>query len=176
MEKISTQIFLGRFRGVGLFFSLFIILSFIIRTTLLLYSFDALSVSIFAILKIYAVGLFFDIQAASFFALPFVAYLILIPDKIFNHPIHRYINYFFYFCVITSLVFSDFSEWFFWEEFGVRFNFIAVDYLIYTHEVIGNIRESYPLPSLLSAVGILSGIIFWIILKTGGVENSVCVS
>ena len=33
----------------------------------------------------------------------------------------------------------------FWEEFGVRFNFIAVDYLVYTNEVIGNIVESYPI-------------------------------
>jgi hypothetical protein len=30
------------------------------------------------------------------------------------------------------------------NEFGVRYNFIAVNYLIYTNEVIGNIMESYP--------------------------------
>lgn len=34
----------------------------------------------------------------------------------------------------------------FWDEFGVRFNFIAVDYLIYTYEVAENINQSYPLP------------------------------
>ena len=36
------------------------------------------------------------------------------------------------------------GEYLFWDEFGVRYNFIAVDYLIYTNEVIGNIMESYP--------------------------------
>ena len=36
------------------------------------------------------------------------------------------------------------EKWFFWDEFGVRFNFIAVDYLVYTHEVIGNIRGKLP--------------------------------
>ena len=29
------------------------------------------------------------------------------------------------------------SEWVFWAEFESRFNFIAVDYLVYTNEVIG---------------------------------------
>ncbi len=38
------------------------------------------------------------------------------------------------------------SEILFWEEFGVRFNFIAVDYLVYTTEVVKNIQESYNLP------------------------------
>jgi hypothetical protein len=43
------------------------------------------------------------------------------------------------------------SEYFFWNEFG-RYNFIAVNYLIYTNEVIGNIMESYPVIPLFSAL------------------------
>lgn len=42
------------------------------------------------------------------------------------------------------LLFNMFSEYFFWQEFSARYNFIAVDYLVYTNEVLGNIRESYP--------------------------------
>lgn len=42
----------------------------------------------------------------------------------------------------------------FWEEFAVRFNFIAVDYLVYTNEVIGNIMESYNIP--LMSIGVLA--------------------
>ena len=44
------------------------------------------------------------------------------------------------------------SEILFWEEFGVRFNFIAVDYLVYTTEVVKNIRESYNLPLIITVV------------------------
>ena len=44
------------------------------------------------------------------------------------------------------------SDYFFWNEFGIRYNFIAVDYLIYTTEVIGNIMESYPVVPLFSGV------------------------
>jgi hypothetical protein len=43
-----------------------------------------------------------------------------------------------------SLLFSAAAEGFFWDEFNTRFNFIAVDYLVYTTEVIGNARQSYP--------------------------------
>ncbi|HEY8587314.1 MAG TPA: LTA synthase family protein [Rhodanobacter sp.] len=47
--------------------------------------------------------------------------------------------------LIYGLLFVAASELVFWEEFSVRFNFIAVDYLVYTTEVVGNIRESYPI-------------------------------
>lgn len=43
------------------------------------------------------------------------------------------------------ILLNGIGEYYFWNEFGVRYNFIAVDYLIYTNEVIGNIFESYPI-------------------------------
>lgn len=60
-----------------------------------------------------------------------------------------------------ALGFGVMAEWFFWDEFGVRFNFIAVDYLIYTNEVIGNIRESFPVVPLLSALGVVTLLLVW---------------
>ena len=48
------------------------------------------------------------------------------------------------------------AEWTFWDEFGVRFNFIAVDYLVYTTEVIANIRESYPMGWILAGIALVS--------------------
>jgi hypothetical protein len=44
------------------------------------------------------------------------------------------------------------AELLFWNEFATRFNFIAVDYLVYTREVLGNIRQSYPVAPLLAGV------------------------
>ncbi len=52
----------------------------------------------------------------------------------------------------VCLFFNAASEWFFWEEFSTRYNFIAVDYLIYTNEVIGNIKESYPIGLLIAII------------------------
>ena len=37
-----------------------------------------------------------------------------------------------------------------------RFNFIAVDYLLYTHEVLGNIWQSYPVGRVLLALALLA--------------------
>lgn len=63
------------------------------------------------------------------------------------------------------LLFNALSEYYFWNEFGVRYNFIAVDYLIYTQEVIGNILESYPMVPL-SAVLLLSAIaVAWLLFR-----------
>jgi Phosphoglycerol transferase and related proteins, alkaline phosphatase superfamily len=47
------------------------------------------------------------------------------------------------------------GEYLFWDEFGVRYNFIAVDYLVYTNEVIGNIIESYPIVSMFCVIALL---------------------
>ncbi|MBO9561191.1 MAG: sulfatase-like hydrolase/transferase [Niastella sp.] len=53
---------------------------------------------------------------------------------------------YFGFVVVTFLLLLNIvSEWFFWQEFTTRYNFIAVDYLVYTTEVLGNIAESYPI-------------------------------
>jgi phosphoglycerol transferase MdoB-like AlkP superfamily enzyme len=57
------------------------------------------------------------------------------------------------------------SEFFFWNEFGVKYNFIAVDYLVYTNTVIGNIMESYPVIPLFLGVGLLTAIATYIIVK-----------
>ncbi len=62
-------------------------------------------------------------------------------------------------CVLA--VFVAASEFTFWNEFASRFNFIAVDYLIYTNEVVGNIRESYNLPAMLAGVAAATGLLWW---------------
>lgn len=64
-----------------------------------------------------------------------------------------------FFLYIFLIIFNAVSEFLFWNEFGVRYNFIAVDYLIYTNEVIGNIMESYPIIPMLSVLVLISIII-----------------
>ena len=69
------------------------------------------------------------------------------------------------FLYVLLIIFNTVSEYFFWNEFGVRYNFIAVDYLIYTNEVIGNIMESYPVIPLFSIILTLTLIVTWFIFK-----------
>lgn len=57
------------------------------------------------------------------------------------------------------------SEFTFWNEFGVRYNFIAVDYLVYTNEVIGNIMESYPIVPMFLGVLLIAVAISWLMFR-----------
>jgi len=155
----------NRFNLVYLFIATFIFVSFVSRTVLLTYSFEHVSLSVIDILKVYGIGLFYDFVAACYYIIPFVIYLILVPNKIFNSRIHHIISLVIFFGFVYSVVFNAFSEWFFWDEFGKRFNFIAVDYLVYTNEVINNILESYPVPLLLALVLFLTIALFVFYIK-----------
>lgn len=155
----------NRFNLIYLFMATFILVSFVSRTILLSYSYSHVSLGLTDLLKVYGIGLFYDFVAVSYYVIPFVVYLILVPNKIFNAPWHRKMTIGIFFGFIFAIVFNGFSEWFFWEEFGKRFNFIAVDYLIYTTEVINNILESYPVPLLLLVVLLLTLAIFAFYIK-----------
>lgn len=155
----------SRYAGLIIFCFIFLSLSFLIRTTLLLKDFENTDLSFLRFIQIYLFGLFYDIIAISYFIIPFVFYLLIIPDKIFNTTLHRWLCYAFFIFSIGILVFSGIGEWFFWEEFSVRYNFIAVDYLIYTHEVISNIKESYPMPIIIFGMLLGSGGIFILVKK-----------
>ncbi len=62
---------------------------------------------------------------------------------------------------IFLMIVNAISECVFWNEFGVRYNFIAVDYLVYTNEVIGNIMESYPIVPMFLGGFLVAVLICW---------------
>ena len=66
---------------------------------------------------------------------------------------------------VGAIIFNGISEYFFWSEFGVRYNFIAVDYLVYTNEVVGNIMESYPVVPLFAGVLLLTVGCTWLLFR-----------
>ena len=158
---------MNRYRFLGCFFIAFMAISFLTRSVLLVDNFSLVDSSIVEIVKLYLVGFFYDFLAYFYYIIPFVIYLFLIPSKLFNSKLHQVISLILFFAVVYGVVFNAFSEWFFWDEFGKRFNFIAVDYLVYTNEVIQNIRESYPIPLLLGGIFVITSIIFWILSKIG---------
>ncbi|WP_438479148.1 LTA synthase family protein [Oleiharenicola lentus] len=106
-------------------------------------------------------GLVYDLGAAAFAGAPLAVLLTVLPAGFFEKRWARVSAYVAGFVMLYALVFGAVAEWFFWEEFGARFNFIAVDYLVYTTEVIGNIRESYNLPLILAVVAAVAGLWLW---------------
>ena len=142
----------NRYKLISVFGLVFLALSFIVRVSLYFWSFPNIEFDIINGMKIFATGLFFDIGTVSFFLLPYGLYLLALPNQLHGSKLDKIITYFAFFVGLLIFIFSTFAEFTFWEEFKTRFNFIAVDYLVYTNEVVGNINESYPLPILLSIV------------------------
>jgi phosphoglycerol transferase MdoB-like AlkP superfamily enzyme len=103
--------------------------------------------------QIFLRGLMFDAAAAAYLLAVPVLWLALVPDALARTRAHRLLVLAAFAACAFGLLIVPVAEWLFWDEFGARFNFIAVDYLIYTHEVLGNIWESYPVGWMLGALG-----------------------
>ena len=114
------------------------------------------NISISNLVGLYAVGLIYDLSFLLYATLPMALYLLLCPRKLWQQSWHKKLMA----CVmglsLYVMLFTAVAEWLFWDEFGVRFNFIAVDYLVYSEEVINNILESYPIYPLLALLAILA--------------------
>jgi phosphoglycerol transferase MdoB-like AlkP superfamily enzyme len=100
----------------------------------------------------FAIGLGFDLVAAAYAVTPFALWLALAPDRLARTRAYRVATLAWFGVACFAALLLPVSEWLFWDEFGARFNFIAVDYLLYTHEVLGNIWQSYPVGWLLAAL------------------------
>jgi len=109
-----------------------------------------------SLLGVFAWGALFDLGTALLFAAPLVLLLTALPAAWLARRSVRRLGQAGLFALLALLIFGAVAEWVFWDEFAARFNFIAVDYLVYTHEVIGNIRESYPLPLILGGVAAMA--------------------
>lgn len=149
---------------------LFLCISFTTRVALLLSIRHGVEWSPMRMLGVFAWGLIYDLAAASYLLAPMVPYLMLLPGRLFSSSFNRHLWATLLLVVTYSLVFLAAVEWFFWQEFGARLNFIAVDYLIYTREVIHNIQESYHLPLVLGALLVITVALVLGLYRTGWVE------
>jgi len=161
------MIFKGRYSVLFSFFAIFILCSFLVRTGLLIVSLPKTHFGIAAISELYALGLIYDFAVALFMVALFNIYLLLLPSKWTGTKGNKIITYTFLFLLLLISFFSFFAELTFWQEFESRFNFIAVDYLIYTYEVINNINESYPLPLLIGGVIGMVALVIWLFIRRG---------
>jgi phosphoglycerol transferase MdoB-like AlkP superfamily enzyme len=140
-------------------FLLFMALETLLRGLLVVREYSNLQGDIGEAFRSFATGALFDLGVFAYFAIPLVVYLTLLPSRLHGTRLDRKISAALYFTMIYVMIFTGVAEWIFWDEFSTRFNFIAVDYLVYTQEVIGNIWESYPIVWLLSAVAIVSALL-----------------
>ncbi len=169
MKKLLNR---GRFSLLAAFTLLYLSLSFFVRAALLSLSFRDLSFSFIEILKAFGMGFLFDLTVALSFVMLYNLYLLLFPKKWAGSWFDKIFTYFYFVVVLFIVFFSLMAEFPFWEEFGVRFNFIAVDYLIYTYEVVSNINESYPLPIIIITLFVLVAASLFLLKKNRAFTNT----
>ena len=129
---------------------IYIAIAMVTRTYLLIFSRADVSWNIWNLIKVYAMGAFYDIVSVSYMLIPFALLVTLLTDNAFYKRWRMTSAIVFYTILIAAAIFGAFAEYFFWEEFSTRFNFIAIDYLVYTSEVTNNIFESYNIPLVVS--------------------------
>ena len=106
--------------------------------------------------RLFGTGLLYDLAFLAYAAVPLVLVLMAVPRRLYRSRVHRGLMFALVAAAVFGLLFVLAAEWVFWSEFGARFNFIAVDYLVYSDEVLGNIRESYPVGWLLTGLAALA--------------------
>ncbi|ABQ06071.1 MULTISPECIES: LTA synthase family protein [Flavobacterium] len=159
MGKLSIRT--GRYALLVHFIAWFLLFSQLLRIILFIWQHGQVSQSLFDVIRTLLTGLFFDIGTIALISYPAVLYYTVFAGRWTGSLADRIVIWFFTALNVFILVFTFLAEITFWEEFRTRFNFIAVDYLIYTYEVIANIQESYPLPLLVSAVVIVTALVLF---------------
>ena len=111
--------------------------------------------------RVLGVGAGADLIVGLAIGAPLALYLLLLPERLYRSAAHRA-------AVRVALALAFFGiaylaavEYFFFEEFNARFNYVAVEYLIYPHEVFVNIWESYPVGRAIGCAAALSGALLW---------------
>ncbi len=143
--------------GVGV---VFLFVSLATRCALLFQSAADADMSIEALSLAFTSGLFYDAVAFTYFMVPLAAFLAYAPQAVFVSSRLRFLIYGIFIALFALLLFTACAEYLFWQEFESRFDFVAVDYLVYQREVTENIRQSYPLEIILPCIGLLALLFF----------------
>ncbi|AFM34670.1 MULTISPECIES: LTA synthase family protein [Stutzerimonas] len=146
----------AQLRYLSLLLGLWLGIFLITRSALLFAHWQEAASGPIGLLRVYGLGMVYDLTYLAFAALPLGIYLLLCPKRVWASRWHRRWLTVLMGLSLYAMLFTAVAEWLFWDEFGVRFNFIAVDYLVYSDEVVNNILESYPVYALLALIGLVA--------------------
>src|SRR5258708_30341991 len=170
-RSIEGALFPSRLAALRVLLAAFVLLNALVRLALAAFNGEPSFFLPWRIVPALLIGALFDLGAATFFLAPFAVLLAWWPAR---YPVALEILLALLLLPLCGLVvLVGAAELVFWNEFASLFNFIAVDCVIYTNEVIGNIRESYNMPLLLSLATIVSLALWWVILRKAGPLASV---
>ncbi|WP_405120166.1 LTA synthase family protein [Pseudomonas leptonychotis] len=150
------QLHFAQLRYLSIIVLTWLAVFFLTRSTLLASHLADAHVGAGQLLSLYGVGLVYDLSFLLYASLPMALYLLLCPRRLWQQRWHKQLLLGVVGVSLFVMLFTAVAEWLFWDEFGVRFNFIAVDYLVYSEEVINNILESYPIYPLLALLAMIA--------------------
>lgn len=136
-------------------------IALITRLALLVFARTSSSSGAGPVLHALAIGAVYDVLVALWLLVPLMLYLTAVTDRWYRRPVNHALIRIGFFVSTAVAIFIAAAEYFFFDEFTGRFNFVAVDYLIYPTEVVNNIAESYPLVPVLVAVLALAALRLW---------------
>jgi len=116
--------------------------------------------SFFDLLASLAIGVANDALESVYLTLPMAALLLVLPQRFTRARPGRAVVGVAVYAALAAMIFIAVCEFFFFDEFESRFNLVAVDYLVYPTEVVGNIEESYPVPQLLAAIAVAAAVLW----------------
>jgi hypothetical protein len=157
--KIGDIVCNERFTPLLLIGILYLIVSFLLRVLLFVVFGFAAGTSAITLLPTICIGIANDTITLCYLLAPFSLYLLLMPRKMHQSLPGRVMvvtmTWIAYFVVLYQAV----AQYYFFKEFTSRFNLVAVDYLIYPHEVFVNIYESYHVVSISVLIAIYACIL-----------------
>lgn len=140
----------------------YLILESVVRLTLFISSFSSVSAMPLDLLRTFGLGIVYDLVAGLFWLIPMALLLLVMPTEWLRKKKGRYPVLLLNFGMNVFAVFTAIALFLFWKEFHTNFNFIAVDYLIYTTEMIGTIWESFNMVLILPAI-LLAAVILTVV-------------
>lgn len=146
----------------------YLLVSLLLRLVLSAVFGPAAHVPFWHVPAITGLGLINDLVELLYLLVPFSLYLLIIPQRIYCSRPGRLIMATSLWMLLFGMLYLTAVQFFFFQEFDARFNLVAVDYLIYPHEVLVNIWESYPVGRVLifmAALSLGAMLLLWPIIK-----------
>lgn len=142
---------------------LYLLLSLLLRLTMWWQFGREVEVGVAQVPFMLAIGVINDAVVLLYLLLPYLLYLLLATPRWHASRTGRALLLVGFALLCFLLVYLMAIEYFFFEEFDARFNLVAVDYLIYPTEVIGNIRDTYPVGTVLVIAAFIAIVLTWIL-------------
>jgi phosphoglycerol transferase MdoB-like AlkP superfamily enzyme len=110
-------------------------------------------------------GVAADLVQAAYLLAPFALFLWLLPERLHRNRRVRGLLLCGSFLWLFAMMFLAAIEYYFFEEFDARLNLVAVDYLMYPTEVVGDIWAAYPVLTSALALGACAAVSVWLLSR-----------